>query len=152
MKTLSTNPECEIINQREIPASPQEILAAFEDPAVLARWWGPAGFSNTIQSFDFHPGGEWKYVMHGPDGTDYPNEMKFVETGPEAVVMDHPGPVHEFRLAISLEKSGEKTRLIWRMTFKTAEECEKTRPYAPRCNEENLDRLEAALLTMRTAP
>ena len=30
------------------------------DPARIARWWGPAGFTNTIHTFDFRPGGEWR--------------------------------------------------------------------------------------------
>ena len=28
---------------------------------------------------DLQPGGEWNLVMHGPDGTDYPNRKVFLE-------------------------------------------------------------------------
>ena len=38
-----------------------------------ARWWGPDGFTNTITTFDLRPGGAWRFVMHGPDGTNYEN-------------------------------------------------------------------------------
>jgi uncharacterized protein YndB with AHSA1/START domain len=38
---------------------------------------GPAGFTNTIHQYDFEPGGRWLMTMHGPDGTNYPNESRF---------------------------------------------------------------------------
>ena len=43
------------------------------------QWWGPNGFTNTFHEFDLRPGGAWRFIMHGPDGTDYPNESVFVE-------------------------------------------------------------------------
>ena len=36
-------------------ASPSEVFAAMSDPARAARWWGPAGFTSTIHTFDFVP-------------------------------------------------------------------------------------------------
>jgi uncharacterized protein YndB with AHSA1/START domain len=42
---------------REIPASPAAVFAAFQDPARLARWWGPNGFTTTFETFEFRPGG-----------------------------------------------------------------------------------------------
>ena len=60
---------------REIPATPEEIFAAFSDPVRLARWWGPAGFTNTFTICEFKPGGQWSFTMHGPDGTNYPNAI-----------------------------------------------------------------------------
>lgn len=44
-------------SSREIPATPDQIFAAFSDPVRLARWWGPAGFTNTFEVCEFHPGG-----------------------------------------------------------------------------------------------
>ena len=42
-----------------------------KEPPGLSRWWGPEGFSTTTRAFEFRVGGEWDFVMHGPDGTDY---------------------------------------------------------------------------------
>ncbi len=56
-----------------IAATPAQVFAAMRDPVRVARWWGPDGFTNTIHTFDFQPGGRWLLTMHGPDGTDYPN-------------------------------------------------------------------------------
>jgi hypothetical protein len=33
---------------REIPATVEQVFAAISDSERLARWWGPAGFTNTF--------------------------------------------------------------------------------------------------------
>ncbi|MFY9150909.1 MAG: SRPBCC domain-containing protein [Prolixibacteraceae bacterium] len=64
---------------REIPVLPENIFAAFSNPERLEKWWGPSGFSNTFNQFQFNPGGKWTFIMHGPDGSNYPNESEFIE-------------------------------------------------------------------------
>ncbi|MEZ5299563.1 MAG: nuclear transport factor 2 family protein [Verrucomicrobiales bacterium] len=44
-----------------------------------------------------------------------------------------------------------RTRIGWEMRFDSEEDCGRVLPYAPRCNEENFDRLEAELDRGRTA-
>ncbi|WP_261339709.1 SRPBCC domain-containing protein [Blastopirellula marina] len=73
-----------------VPYSATQVLQAFRDISSLARWWGPNGFTTTFHEFDFQPGGDWKFFMHAPDGTDYPNESRFVEIiEPTRIVFDH---------------------------------------------------------------
>ena len=43
----------------------------WSDPRVLEKWWGPPEHPCEISTFEFHPGGEVRYVMTGPDGTTY---------------------------------------------------------------------------------
>ena len=88
---------------REIPASPDVVFAAFQDPARLARWWGPAGFTNTFHTFEFRPEGAWLFTMHGPNGTDYPNESQFLEIVPNSMVRIKHVNLPHFELSISLE-------------------------------------------------
>ena len=64
---------------REIPATVEQVFAAFSDPERLSRWWGPAGFTNTFTTCEFNPGGRWSFTMHGPDGKNYRNECLFAE-------------------------------------------------------------------------
>src|SRR5262245_39921619 len=80
----------EIVSARTF-ALPRDVgFAAWTGPARLARCWGPKGFTNTFEKFDLWPGGVWRFVMHGPDGTDYRNESVFVEiVPPERIVFDH---------------------------------------------------------------
>lgn len=69
----------EIFNSRLIDASPQKIFSAFSDPEHLQKWWGPNGFTNTFQKFNFSKEGVGNFVMHGPDGRDYVNQSIFRE-------------------------------------------------------------------------
>ena len=68
-----------IDTSRLFPHSPAKVFQAFRDPAVLAEWWGPDGFTNTFHEFDFRDGGAWRFTMHSPDGKDFPNESRFLE-------------------------------------------------------------------------
>lgn len=145
MSDISQAGNNELFTSRVIQATPEKILQAFRDPACLAQWWGPKGFRNTFHHFDFKPGGHWCYDMIGPDDKVYPNESVFEEISPARIVLRHLEPVHHFVLTITLVPGTQGTRLSWRQAFDTAAECDRVRPYAPRCNEENLDRLEAAL-------
>lgn len=68
--------DTEIVTSRQFAAAPPQVFRAFSDPAILARWWGPQGFTNTFKVFDMAPGGLWRFVMHGPDGVNYPNDRR----------------------------------------------------------------------------
>jgi uncharacterized protein YndB with AHSA1/START domain len=65
----------ELILTRILGARRSLVFRAWTDPQHLARWWGPRGFTTTTHSMDVRPGGEWRFVMHGPDGTDYKNKI-----------------------------------------------------------------------------
>ena len=84
---------------RIVSFSPEEIFHAFEDADLLARWWGPDGFTNTFHEFDFQPGGKWTHVMHGPNGIDYPNEAVFRITNIGHIVIEHISHPH-FTLSV----------------------------------------------------
>ena len=89
----------EIVSTRVFDAPREVVFRAFTDPALLARWWGPKGFTNTFHEFDPRPGGAWRFVMHGPDGTDYPMTKDFVEVvPPERIVLQHIQAMHKFRM------------------------------------------------------
>lgn len=135
----------EIISTRTIDAPPQRVFNAIRDPKQLAQWWGPKGFTNTFEVFEFRPGGQWRFVMHGPDGTNYQNECTFAEIEePGRVVIDHVSQPH-FLMTISLENQSGKTHITWRMRFDTAEVCAAVRTICTEGNQQNFDRLEAML-------
>lgn len=136
----------EIVSSRVIGRPRAAVFGAFSDPGVLAEWWGPNGFTSTIEEFDLRSGGAWRLVMHGPDGTDYHNVSGFVEVVPaERVVYDHLGPAHRFRMTMTYADEGGGTRLTWRMHFDDADEAEKIRQFVAEANEQNFDRLQAVL-------
>src|SRR5438105_6066042 len=72
----ATADEARVISAtRVFDAPPDLVFEMWTDPKHLANWWGPRGFSITTHEFAFKPGGVWRFIMHGPDGTDYPNKI-----------------------------------------------------------------------------
>ncbi|MBP6406910.1 MAG: SRPBCC family protein [Proteobacteria bacterium] len=130
-----------------IPAPPSAVFAAMSDPARVARWWGPAGFTSTIHEFDFKPGGRWLLTLHGPDGTDYPNESRFVRVEPPGAWEIEHLSGHHFVLTIELVPSGDATRVHWRQTFDTAGHYEPLAGFLAIANQQNLERLAAEVLS-----
>lgn len=136
----------EIVSTRTFSASRETVFAAFADPARLAQWWGPKGFTNTFREFDFKPGGIWRFTMHGPDGAEYHNESEFLEVvKPERIVFQHMLPMHRFQMTMIFGGQNGKTELTWRMLFESAADCDRFKPFIIEANEQNFDRLAAHL-------
>lgn len=68
-----------ITMEREFDAPPALLFRAYSDPDAMKAWYGPNGFTITVLSMDFRVGGLFRFFMHGPDGTDYPNRMLYRE-------------------------------------------------------------------------
>jgi uncharacterized protein YndB with AHSA1/START domain len=131
------------MHSRLIDAPRERLFRAFAQPEHLAKWWGPDSFNNTFETFDLQVGGHWRFVMHGPDGTHYPNEMVFRElVAPERVVLEHLGSVHHFFLTITFTEQAGKTLVDWRQVFDTVEHKESIAHVVVDANEQNLSRLE----------
>jgi RimJ/RimL family protein N-acetyltransferase len=143
----------EFVHSRLIDAPRDQVFAAFANPTRLARWWGPNGFTSTFSVFEFRSGGLWRFVMHGPDGTDYPNKSVFTEVvAPERIVLEHLSASHHFLLFITFEADGARTRVGWRQVFDTAAEKERIAAFVTPANEQNLDRLAAEVLRGSSMP
>lgn len=65
---MQNDPATTLHTTRTLPATPARVYGALADPTQLATWWGPAGFRNEFESFDFRPGGGWTFVMIDPSG------------------------------------------------------------------------------------
>lgn len=128
---------------RILPAPPEAVFAAIQDPERLARWWGPEGFRNTFHTFEFRPGGAWIFTMHGPDGTEYPNQSEFLAIEPNAQVRIKHLNLPHFEMSITLEPAGEGTLLTWVGVFENDSFAEQMRAFLENANEQNIDRLAA---------
>jgi len=130
---------------RQFAAAPATVFAAIKDAERLAKWWGPNGFSNRFDVFEFQNGGKWVFNMIGPDGTIYPNESVFSSIEPDRqVIIRHVSPPH-FQLSITLEPSPAGTLLHWEQAFADASVARAIRHIVEPANEQNLDRLSAEL-------
>ena len=147
---LKPTNECEIVSSRVLNFPRELVFQAFADPKHLANWWGPKGFMNLFEKFDFKPGGEWRFVMRGPNGKDFPNHSVFQEISkPNRIVFKHLGTIHPFQMIMTLDElPGNQTKFQFRMIHETAEECSKVKAFAPQANEQNFDRLESELSKM----
>jgi len=124
-------------------ATAPEVFAAMSDPIRVAKWWGPAGFTNTIHQFDFRTGGKWLLTMHGPDGKNYPNESRFTRVIASQVFEIEHLNGHHFLLTIELVPKDGGTEVKWRQTFDTAEHYDSIAEFVALANEQNLERLVA---------
>ena len=93
----------------------------------IANWWGPVGFTTTTHEMNVKPGGMWRFMMHSPDGRDYPNKIVFIEVvKPELLVYNHTGEDEtediRFHVTVNFEKQGNKTKLTMRSMFESEEE------------------------------
>ncbi len=125
MSTAAAEPQREISLTRVFDAPRELVWHAFTDADAISNWWGPVGFTTTTETRDFRPGGVWKHVMHGPDGTDYPNYTVFKEiVAPEKLVYTNSGDEHHltghtFTTTVLFRDLGDQTELSFTMVFAT---------------------------------
>ena len=116
--------EREMIVSRLFDAPRELVFDAWTDPEHLGEWWGPNGFTTTVHSMDVRPGGVSRYMMHGPDGTDWPNGVAYEEVvRPGRLVYSHGSDdkPDQFHVTVTFDDVGGKTRLTLRSLFPTPE-------------------------------
>ncbi len=139
----------EIVIERTVNAPRDLVWRALTEADHVALWWGPNGFTNTIDRMDVKVGGEWRFTMHGPDGTDYPNLIVYREVRkPEYLAYDHSDgknpPQQHFSASITLQEAGAtKTKVTLRSIFPTAMARQAVMGYAVEGGKQTLGRLDA---------
>lgn len=124
-KNTSNTADREIVATRVFDAPREIVWKMWTDPEHLAQWWGPKGFRTTVQEMNVKPGGEWRLVMHGPDGRDYNNRVIYREVAkPERLVYEHSPeqgsePV-SFQTTVTFAERGDKTQVGVTMLFPSA--------------------------------
>ncbi len=117
--------EREIVFTRVLKAPRELVYKTWVDPKHVVNWWGPKGFTNTIKEMDVRPGGVWRIIMHGPDGTDYDTKWIFLEIEkPKRLLYQH-GERNkpEFLLEATFKEQEGKTILsVWKL-FDSQEAC-----------------------------
>ena len=145
----SVTADREIVIARVIGATPERVFAAFTEVRHLSRWWGPDGFTTTTRAFAFVVGGEWVFVMHGPDGTDYPEWIRWTEIVPaERIAFRHGESADDpnaFTSVLTFTRDGAATRVERRTVFPTVEQRDEAveRYHAVEAGGQTLDNLAA---------
>lgn len=114
----------------ETTASAQKIWSAWNNIEKVAKWWGPAGFTSTVDELDVKTGGKMRITMHGPDGTNYPNTYVFDDVhAPTQLTYTNIGSkefgLEPFQSVVDIEEKGSKTVLALTMRFPSLEEKDK---------------------------
>ncbi|WP_166926364.1 SRPBCC family protein [Flavobacterium poyangense] len=143
---ISTTPETEIVTIRILNFPKVMVYKAWNEPEHLKKWWGPKGFTNTFNEFDFREGGKWSFIMHGPDKGNYANECEFIKIEEPNLIAWKRYSKPLFQILVTFEAiTASQTKVVFKMLFNTIEECNKLKPYVVDKNEENFDRLEIVL-------
>ena len=115
----------EIAISRVIAAPRELVFEAFTEVRHLSRWWGPDGFTTSTRAFEFRVGGEWEFVMQGPDGADYQEWITWTEIAPpERITLLHGesrGDPNAFESVLTFAADGATTRIEMRTVFPTKE-------------------------------
>ena len=132
-----------VVNTRIVDASVERVFDAYDNPDKLVRWWGPKGFTMTVQELDLRPGGHWRFVFHSPTGQDFENHLTFEKLDrPALFAVHHVG--HPYDGTVTFEALGDdRTRVTMYWMFPTAEDCARVRDVVAQGNEGNLDRMTA---------
>jgi uncharacterized protein YndB with AHSA1/START domain len=106
---------------RVFDAPPDLVFEMWSDAKHLANWWGPRGFTITTHEFSFKPGGVWRFIMHGPDGRDYKNEIVFREiVRPKLITYSHVSTPPFEAFATFIDRNG-KTEVTMKGVWETEE-------------------------------
>jgi uncharacterized protein YndB with AHSA1/START domain len=65
-----------------VSAPPERVFELLTEPAELARWWGPHGFTIPSPEVDLRPGGGYRFVMVPADGDPFHLSGSFLEVDP----------------------------------------------------------------------
>ena len=139
------DPDDRVIGTTRMLNAPRELVwKVFTEPEHIKHWWGPNGFTNTIHEMDVRAGGDWNFTMHGPDGTDYRNEITYDAIDkPRLIVFTH-GPTPKFRTIVEFVDHGDTTEMKWRGVFETRDDYQRAVNVfgAIQGQTQTLDRLE----------
>jgi uncharacterized protein YndB with AHSA1/START domain len=135
---------------KKVKAPRSLVWRAHTEPSLLAQWWGPEGFTHVNEGFEMKVGGVWKYMMTGPDGTRYPNLIKFTElVEPSLMAMDHGtyDAVH-FKVRTEFSEADGWTTITSVMSFPKKETRDATVKFAEPGHQSTMGRLEGLLAVM----
>jgi uncharacterized protein YndB with AHSA1/START domain len=120
---VTTPTEREIVIRRVLDAPRRLVFEAWTKPEHLARWFGKTDWTLAICEIDLRPGGAWRFVLRGPDGSDMGMRGVYQEIAPpERLVCtgsfdDYPG--ESFNTLSSSEEG--RTTITCRITYPSKE-------------------------------
>lgn len=118
----------ELVMERIFDAPRELVWKVMNDPERVTNWWGPHGYTTTVDEMDFRVGGHWRWINHTTGGENAPFKGEYLEIVPperivQTQIFDVPG--FDDRAAINtmvLEDLGGRTKLTARSRFPSVED------------------------------
>lgn len=61
----------DIVIRRMFDAPRDVVFKAMTDPSLIPNWWGPRRYTTEVDRLEVKPGGLWRLINRGADGTAY---------------------------------------------------------------------------------
>jgi len=118
---------------RFIDAPRELVWRAWTEPEHLKQWWAPKPWETVGCELELRPGGRFRTVMRGPDGTEIPGDGVFLEIVEHERIVFTDALIPGYRPAenpfmtviITLEEHGGGTNYTARVLHKDAANREK---------------------------
>ncbi len=140
--------EVEFNSFRIFNAPLEAVWRVWSEPEHLKKWWGPKGFTNTFKQHEFKDQGDWVFVMHGPDGVNYDNHIRYQKIVKHrsiefSFVGDFP-----YSVKVLFEALAEQTKVTFIGQFGSQAFYDQVKDFAILGNAESFDRLDAQLSSL----
>lgn len=70
----SADPRLDLVLERVVPLTPEQLWAGWTRPDLLLRWFTPAPWKTVDVEIEARPGGPFRTVMESPEGERFPGE------------------------------------------------------------------------------
>ena len=124
--TVTKPSDREIRTERVFDAPRDRVWAVYTDPELIPEWYGPRGVETVVDKMDVRVGGDWRFVMRNPDGSETAFRGTYREiTAPERIeqTFEWEGmPGHICVEATDFEDLGDRTKVTTTSLFHTKEE------------------------------
>ena len=112
--------------ERTFKAPIKLVWEAWTQPEHIAQWWGPKGMETQVIKHDFTVGGQWKYVMKMPGGSEFIADGVYSEIVAFKKIISSANfkPMTEgVEIQALFEASGDTTHFVFNVVHPTAEYC-----------------------------
>lgn len=104
----------------------QLVWDAWTQTEHILKWWAPAGMNIKVVKHDFKVGGQWKYTMPMPDGSEFISEgiyKEIIELEKIVSSADFKPMTENVELQSHFVADGDKTKFIFSVIHATAAYC-----------------------------
>ena len=112
--------------KRTFDAPVQLVWDAWTKAEHISQWWGPKGMETRVVNHDLKVGGQWKYVMQMPNGSEFIAEGEYQEIDPpnKLITTANFRPMTEgVVLEVLLQAKGDQTQFTFNVIHPSEEYC-----------------------------